>query len=292
MATNMSRSSAAAAAAAEVEALLRPFAKFKDRSHQTSKTSHIPLLQNHPDGPTVVLLGDSMIERMTTTGCSPSFEPWPSETMLGGAHLQQSSAHADPDAAHEPPHNMRQLTGVFNAGVGGDRIQNIMYRLIGSDDTSNSSGDDEGLQLPGLAPVLAERPIKLWVVQAGTNNLHLKKGLMDKDRDAMQLLLQALVKLSGNDCKILLTGLFPRTDIKRELIDQANDKLREMVGHMNTELEKVEEKEERVVFLPAPEINADEHLEDHVHLNLTGYRLWARGLVPKVIEILGSSSTS
>ncbi|KAL2260908.1 hypothetical protein VTK26DRAFT_4961 [Humicola hyalothermophila] len=71
---------------------LKPFAQFKARSHETSQSAHLPLLRSSGESPNnsvvaprIVLLGDSLFERMTTTGqCEGVFGAWPSEAMLGG----------------------------------------------------------------------------------------------------------------------------------------------------------------------------------------------------------------
>jgi hypothetical protein len=79
--------------------LLNASGKYKERSNQTHDTVHAPLLAQQPSKPIwCLLLGDSMLERLKTTG----------------AHTQLAQiGYAD----------------VFNAGVGGDRIQNVLYRL-------------------------------------------------------------------------------------------------------------------------------------------------------------------
>ena len=158
---------------------LQTIAKFKARSHDTSKDTHIPLVHSHTNdapnqGPTVVLVGDSMFERMTTTGQTPNFTaPWPSPAMLDNATLTKIND------THNPP--LGRLTRVFNAGVGGDKIQNIAYRLVGA-----SHPDDEAKNLPGLLPMLARcGTVRVWAVQAGTNNLSPKQGLRDGGCDCV-----------------------------------------------------------------------------------------------------------
>ncbi|KAL2267921.1 hypothetical protein VTJ83DRAFT_5198 [Remersonia thermophila] len=282
----------------DIEALLtrlRSVAKFKERSYTTSKNVHIPLLRQAQHdfrtgtgpGPVVCLVGDSMFERMTTTGRTPNFvAPWPSPFMLDETTM---SLAADLD----------QRGRVFNAGVGGDRIQNIAYRLAGTgedaqrapSDSSQEEGEgkaDDGC-LPALLPLLASfTTIKLWVVQAGTNNMMPKKGLRDADREALRVLLRTLLDVNptGGECRVLVTGLFYRRDLTRELVDKANDKIRLVVDELNEACGG-----ERVAFLPAcEEVNPDEHLEDHVHLTPEGYRLWTRKLAPAVLSLLTSSS--
>lgn len=71
----------------------------------------------------VVLLGDSMLERFQTTG---------KYTQIGGL----------------------QYPRVFNAGVGGDKIENVLYRIR-----------------LGLLSILKAKNPKLVVIHIGTNNL-------------------------------------------------------------------------------------------------------------------------
>ncbi|GAB1319917.1 hypothetical protein MFIFM68171_10127 [Madurella fahalii] len=278
-----SANDATAALVAALTAPLTPLAKYKFRSHQTSKTTHLPLLQqhHHQHPPTVVLLGDSMFERMITIDESSNLvEPWPSAAML-------------PDS--ELPAGTGRLRGVFNASVGGDRVANIAYRLVGE-----RFPDDPKKDLPGLMETLIRyggggdgggggggEGVKVWVVQAGTNDLSAKKGLADRNRDALRVVLRALLGMparskTGKESRVLVTGLFYRKDVSRELVDEANAKLADMVRGLNRELGI-----EKVVFLPAiSEVKTEEHLVDHVHLRLDGYRVWMRELFPAVVGLL------
>ena len=249
---------------------LQEYAMFKERSFATSAGAHIPELERGTEEPEVVLLGDSMIERMTTTGGSHSFQPWPSNIMLPEKDLALSwEAHAGPGGG-----SIVRLDRVFNAGVGGDRYENIIYRLVGD--------DVEGRQLPSLMEMLDGCDIKLWVVQAGTNNLHPKRGLSDADVDKLRLVLRAVLRISRPEARLLLTGLFRRKDITDPLIGEANRKLENLAVSMNESLETT-----RIFFSPAPQaISKEEHLDDHVHLNVEGYRLWLRHLYPEVLGAL------
>ncbi|KAK4245709.1 hypothetical protein C7999DRAFT_42793 [Corynascus novoguineensis] len=279
---------------------LRPIAKFKVRSHETSKTVHIPLLlrQSHSSSqdPTVVLLGDSMFERMTTTGESPNLvAPWPSPAMmsddkmhalfdLDGKEVERTEGKIEKENERN---NGRRLHGVFNAGVGGDRIQNLAYRLVGSGNDANADTETGEINLPGLLPVLAARgTAKVWVVHAGTNNLSPKKGLSDGDADALRRVVGAVLQANPEKgrCKVLVTGLFYRRDVSKELVDLANDKVKRAVEMLQEQCGT-----ERVTYLPpAAAVKPEEHLVDHVHLSLDGYQLWAEELFPKVASILDS----
>jgi platelet-activating factor acetylhydrolase IB subunit beta/gamma len=261
---------------------LQTIAKFKARSHDTSKNTHIPLLHSHTTnnapnhGPTVVLIGDSMFERMATTGQTPNFTaPWPSPAMLDDATLAKiSDTHT-----HKPP--MTRLTRVFNAGVGGDKIQNIAYRLVGA-----PHPDDVTQNLPGLLPMLARcGTVRVWAVQAGTNNLSPKQGLRDVDVAALGVLVETLRGVGlwgGEGCGVLVTGLFYRKDVSVELVDKANEK----VGGLCKGLEQ-RFGEGRVRYLhPTAAVKVEEHLVDHVHLSLDGYRVWAEELFMAVSGML------
>ncbi|KAL2139947.1 hypothetical protein VTI28DRAFT_4459 [Corynascus sepedonium] len=281
---------------------LRPIAKFKARSCETSKTVHIPLLLRQPDsssqGPSVVLLGDSMFERMTTTGESPNLvAPWPSPALMSDDRMHNlisldekkvktTEGKSEKENENEQK-NGRRLNGVFNAGVGGDRIQNLAYRLVGSGSDANADAETDEINLPGLLPVLAARgTVKVWVVHVGTNNLLPKKGLSDGDADALRRVVGAVLQVSPEKgrCKVLVTGLFYRRDVTRELVDRANDKVRQVVEALQEQCGTG-----RVAYLPpAAAVKPEEHLVDHVHLSLDGYKLWVDELFPKVASILDS----
>ncbi len=244
-------------------ASLRSYAKYKARSHDTSKNVHIPLLQSHlrgvpASGPQVVLLGDSMFERMTTTGQSPNFPaPWPSLALF-----------PSPDTAGLPTKEKDcRFEGVFNAGVGGDKIQNVIYRLAGD----NERG------LPGLLPILAGS-VQLWVVHVGTNNLSPKKGWTRADEAALRELARTLLAANPT-CRVVLTKLFARTDVPWEVVSGVNETVRGIAERLGDEVGSG-----RVEYWNPPGadtwLSMEKHLDDHVHLNLEGYRLWVEVLHP------------
>jgi hypothetical protein len=153
-----------------------------------------------------VFLGDSMFERMTTTGETPNFvAPWPSPAMLSDEMLRFGGT------------DYKRIDRVFNAGVRGDKIQNLVYRLVGA-----SHPEEEEKNLPGLLPMLAAcGTVKLWVIHIGTNNLHPKHGLRDDDVEALRKLVEALLNLNsseGRPCHVAVTLLWPRKDISRHLV--------------------------------------------------------------------------
>ncbi|KAF9180600.1 hypothetical protein BGZ51_006080 [Haplosporangium sp. Z 767] len=232
---------------------------FKERSHTTYHSIHLPELAYVPskvpeftkDSQTshqvpvpppvshniktltpieTVLIGDSMLERLKTTGASTA---------------------------------LAQHPGSFNAGCGGDKIENVLYRLS------------------FMTPHLERCAIKLWVVMVGTNNLR-KKGLRPSDVPLYRLLLQALLRMAPGS-KILACEVFQRKDIEDRYVDEANRMIREMVQEMNTNVG-----EERIFWSEAPIQVTKDHLEDHVHLDQEGYRIWDETLHPKILKLLES----
>lgn len=205
---------------------VRDFSKHKTRSLETSLNNHLPKIAGAKEAISVVFLGDSMFERMTTTEETDILPLWPSETLCSEEELKETNLRRK--AINIP--KLVRINGLLNAGCGGDKIENILYRLIG----------DPERELAGLAEALFDserhRNVKLWVVQAGTNNLHPKKGLTDASVDAYRELLDTILEISSGATRVLVTGLFNRKDINEELVAQANAKLKKLVEELALEL--------------------------------------------------------
>lgn len=207
----------------EFLALLNTTKKFKVRSHTTCHETHLPDLLSRETSPEIVLIGDSMIERLKTTG-------------------------ADTKTANLP--------SSFNAGVGGDKIENVLYRLV--------------FMLPHL-----KSDIKVWVVMVGTNNL--RKALKAKDVEAYRLLLQTLLKIAPGS-RILVCEMFKRKDVDDKSVEESNRFLKQMTASVNENLG------EKVFWSEG--MNVGDVLDDHVHLNEVGYRRWDEVLLSKIEELL------
>lgn len=218
----------------------RHLSRFKERSRKTTRDDHLPIITRASRVPRVMLLGDSMLERMTTTGHSPSFHTWPSEQMLSRTQLN----HMNGDRGLEMRKTLHRISAVFNAGCGGDKIENVMYRLTGdgesSGDGESTKGEHEEL-FHGLLDTLSKRQtkVKLWVIHVGTNNLHKKNGLTDASVSAMRILLIALLHVSAPEAHVLVTALFYRKDIRNELVDEANAKLENLVEELAFQMSHV-----------------------------------------------------
>ncbi|KAG6361697.1 hypothetical protein INS49_009925 [Diaporthe citri] len=137
-----------------------------------------------------------------------------------------NDAKDDPDAAP-----IARIRGVANFGCGGDKIENVLYRVIG-DTSMNLKGLARELHLCGGVCLTSRRRPELWVIQAGTNNLHKNHGLRDADLHAMDILLKTLHHFGRASAKILVTGLFYRKDVAKELIDKANTDLQSLVARL------------------------------------------------------------
>ena len=234
---------------------VRPYAEYSSSSHATSKYKHIPALESYRDGgPEVVLLGDTFIEQMATVGGMQNFSPWPPVSMMAAT-----------------PHD--RLPRVFNAGATEETIGNVIYRVVG----------DPERGLKGLGEVLRDREVRLFVVHVGTNHLRGSsqgpdRGLSTEDKDLLGTLLKALMECSRVRPMVLLTGLFYRWDVERNIVDEANERLSLLAGWMYIRYGK-----EWVVYLPANDsVNAEEHMPDGVHLSRDGYVAWTRSLFPAV----------
>lgn len=285
--------------------------RHKDRSLDTARV-HLKTVEDRGREVVVGLLGDSMIERMKSTGECDTLQSWPSEAMASDSDIQaMNDAKDDTDVTP-----IARIQGVANFGCGGDKIENVLYRVMG-----DASKDLKGLARelhPRTGGCLTKRRNqKLWVIQVGTNNLHKKHGLRDADLRSMDILLRTLHHLSRPGTKFLVTGLFYRQHIPNGIVDQANDALQSLVASLCQEFPEApnpkgqsrggkgrrgtsHKRDDSGIsggpwdrdngifsFLPAPQIG-DELLEDHVHLLKKGYQKWMQTLLPKVHEMLRS----
>lgn len=229
---------------------LRKYALYKERSDVTHDRDHAPILAR---GQPIecLLLGHSFFERFKTTGSTTRFGP---------------------DQAPYPE--------FFNAGVGGDRIGNVIYRLIEK----------------GLLTDLKTAGVKYALLAMGTNDLaNDKKALQRQHIEQYALIVEAL-QWACPGVKILVCGLAPKKKVRKEgIIEQSNEMLQQMVQDLVTEgpihrgelcmvpcirwwFEYVNFDSRIVEYLPSDPDLID-HLEpDGVHLNKSGYDMFADSL--------------
>ena len=153
-----------------------------------------------------------------------------------------------------------------NFGWGGDRTQNILWRL------------DNG-ELPPRGP-------KVFVVQAGTNNLA-DYELAEERVAAVAAGIEAIVdrcRRHAPDSLIVLTGVFPRRD---------RPELNSSIAAINAKLAAFSDaRRVRYVDIGARLVDSRGSLsvemsEDGLHLSLAAYQVWADALKPMLVERLG-----
>jgi lysophospholipase L1-like esterase len=148
---------------------------------------------------------------------------------------------------------------IFNAGVGGDKVENIRYRMIDGKLVKNQ-------YLSGVESIY---------LLMGTNNLNNKDSkCKDNIVDGILTIIYLLTKNFEKLLNIYIMNISPRTDIKQELIDDVNSSLLEMtkkfslvnsvnVHYLNWTSQLLNDNQE---------INI-QYYYDHIHLNADGYEI-------------------
>ena len=172
------------------------------------------------------------------------------------------------------PELLANFTGNFfgwnaaNFGWGGDRTQNILWRL------------DNG-ELPRVGP-------KVFVVQAGTNNLADFESAEERV-SGVTAGIEAIVercRRHAPEALIVLTGVFPRRD---------RPEFNSSIAAINANLATLGE-EGRVRYVDINERLVDSRgllseamSEDGLHLSVAAYQIWAEALKPILVERLGAA---
>ena len=226
----------------------------KDKERKTEKESGSSTIQM----PRTLLIGDSLLERLKTLPTPPL------QTILLGSSAIGHLKNPPPESAQLQP---TTLPASINLGCGGDKIENVIYRLYAG---------TYRLLLP-LSP-----SVKLIILQVGTNNLRPLRLLTATECAKYSLLLAALLKIAPG-ATLVCSGLFSRRDIPDEVVGGSNDALKKAVEGLDHA--EVEDWTGRVKWVDAPVVGEAERV-DHVHLNDEGYRLWDRALGGVIAEIL------
>ncbi|UJR32527.1 hypothetical protein I4U23_019989 [Adineta vaga] len=237
----------------ELDQRIAERARFKQRSHDTHINVHLPQLkiihlassdnsvssEHHSSQIDIVLIGSSAIERFKTTG---------QNTQLGQLHYPQ----------------------IFNGGVGGDKIENVLYRVN-----------------LGLFRLLKPHNPKVIVLLIGTNNLRPNQALQQQHLDDYYLLLQAILRDFPIRTQILILGFSKRKDVNEQCTMQSNSAIKELVTKVNQEkMESQMQQQHRVRWMDSPEQIGWEHLEDDLHLNANGYQIWDAALYRMIQKLL------
>lgn len=181
-----------------------------------------------------MLLGNSMLERFKSTGAAA---------------------------------RLRNLESAWNAGCGGDKNENVLYRL------------EQGLY--GMLKVAQQTAdgkcnIKLWILASGTNNLHPKRAFRASDVESWKLLVEACLRIAPKS-RVVACDVLYRQDIPDGIVDASNQSLKECLDGIN---------DERVTWVGARHMISKEMLVDKVHLNEEGYEVWDGVLWPHVARVL------
>jgi lysophospholipase L1-like esterase len=153
-----------------------------------------------------------------------------------------------------------------NFGWGGDRTENILWRL-------------ENGELDGVNP-------KVIVLLAGTNNVGKEAGDEAKAADITRGLkaILDLCRKKAPAATIVLTAIFPRNDspVAKPTIDRINANLARLADGKSIRLVDVNAK-----LADAKGVLFEGVTVDALHLSLKGYEVWADGLKPILTEVLG-----
>ena len=210
--------------------------KKKDRSHDTNIV-HIEKLSSSDKKYTHLLLGDSLLDNFSKNSGKVYYDL------------------------------LQQKVALFNAGVGGDRVENVLYRLI----------DGKLLDHPNIKTVTN---VYLLI---GTNNLDNKKPkCANIIHSGIMTIAKQLVQNLPNLKNIYVFQIPPRADINKNIIDAANTPIREYFNTKPT-INQVQIKyiEWSNVFSNGSGINPAYYF-DHVHFSSAGYEI----LYNKMLELL------
>ncbi len=162
-----------------------------------------------------------------------------------------------------------------NMGFGGDRTQNVLWRL------------DNG-EIDGISP-------KLAVIMIGTNNSNGTDNTSQEIADGIVAICKTL-RAKLPDTKILILSIFPRGDA-----EQRKDK--DKGATMNPQWAKNAEAgviasgiadNKKIYYLDITNAFLDENgvlprsiMPDLLHPNEEGYKIWAEAIEPKVKKLMG-----
>lgn len=149
-----------------------------------------------------------------------------------------------------------------NFGIGGDRTQNVLWRL-------------QNGNLAGIQP-------KVVVLLIGTNNLG--SSSPEQVAEGITVIVNEIGTRSPGS-KILLLGIFPRAE-------KPADSQRAKINQINTTIAKLDDGQ-RIHFLDIgqkflqPDGSISKAImEDFLHLSSAGYQIWADAIQPKLTELL------
>lgn len=151
--------------------------------------------------------------------------------------------------------------GALNLGIGGDRTQHVLWRL--------ANGNFEGIK--------PSRTGKRWVViMIGTNNTGQgndpNRNTPEQIADGIVAITQA-VEDAMPDAKILLLGVFPRSEFPNQL----REDIKIINGYIPImqDRQRIFFKDIGGTFLTSTGVIPKDIMPDFLHLSPKGYQMWA-----------------
>lgn len=151
---------------------------------------------------------------------------------------------------------------ILNLGFGGDRTQNVLYRIHNG-------------EIDGISP-------KVVTLMIGTNNAHAKEKSEDILLGIQHIVAELRKRLPQS--KVLVFSVFPRADGYQQDINKAVNKLLPSIAdgkyvfHLDINKNFRDKNNEL-----RPEL----YYKDMLHLSSAGYLVWAEAMEPTVSKILG-----
>ena len=152
---------------------------------------------------------------------------------------------------------------VLNLGIGGDQTQHVLWRL--------QNGELEGYTA------------KMFTVMIGTNN----DGRDEKGIAAAILRIVDLIRERHPESKVVLLPIFPRGEKPDDPKRVANNRINAIVKASPALDKKVRWLDFNDKFLEPDGTLTKKVMDDLLHPNANGYRIWWENLQPVVKEITG-----
>ena len=152
---------------------------------------------------------------------------------------------------------------VLNLGIGGDKTQHVLWRL--------ENGDLEGYTA------------KMFTVMIGTNN-----GCRDEKSIAYAILkIVDVIRKRHPESKIVLMPIFPRNAKPDDKLRVANNRINAMLKTFPSVGKEIIWLDFNDKFLEPDGTLTTKVMNDLLHPNENGYRIWWENLEPVVKEIVG-----
>jgi len=153
----------------------------------------------------------------------------------------------------------------LNLGFSGDRTEHVLWRLMNG-------------EFGTVDP-------KLIVLMIGTNNTGQRQDDPEMTADGIKMILE-LLEDRKPDAKVLLLGVFPRSEKPDDAKRQINVGINELISKMG-DGERVHYLEISDKFLAEDGTMPKTVMPDFLHPKSAGYRIWAEAMEPKIKELLG-----